>query len=123
MVVFALLALLPVSITALYVGMLAAMVAFRFIAAAYQGLLALLGQERQMSGQLTVLWQTVQYIATLGAGFAGGWSAQLLSPSGTFAAIALVILPMAFFGWWKPDGVFRRTYDAPEAQGSDFTAT
>jgi hypothetical protein len=38
---------------------LLAMLASRFIAAAYQGLMALVGQEALMSGRLSVLWQVV----------------------------------------------------------------
>ena len=52
---FVALALLPLSSTELYVGIFLAMVSFRFISAAFQGLMALIGQEKQMSGRLTVV--------------------------------------------------------------------
>jgi len=117
--IFVALALLPLSITALYIGIFAAMVSFRFISAAYQGLLALIGQEKLMSGRLTVVWQTAQYVATLGAGFAGGTMAQYLSPAATFTVLALIVLPIAAFGLWKPRA-FERAYDAPQARGADF---
>ena len=43
----------------LLIGMLLAMLLFRFIVAAYLGLLALVGQERLMSGRLSALWNVV----------------------------------------------------------------
>ena len=43
----------------LLIGMLLVMLSFRFIAAAYQGLIALVGQEKLMSGRLSALWNIV----------------------------------------------------------------
>src|SRR5579859_3104603 len=54
----------------LFVGMVLAMFFFRFIAAAYQGLMALVGQEQLMSGRLSALWQIVSTIPYVVGGFA-----------------------------------------------------
>ena len=40
-------------------GMLLVMLSFRFVVAAYQGLMALVGQEKLMSGRLSALWNIV----------------------------------------------------------------
>jgi hypothetical protein len=40
----------------LFAGMLLAMVSFRFSMTAYQGLIALIGQEDLMTGRLSTLW-------------------------------------------------------------------
>ena len=52
-------ALSQLSYAGLFIGMLLVMFTFRFIAAAYQGLMALVGQEKLMSGRLSVLWNIV----------------------------------------------------------------
>ena len=118
--IFATLAVLPLSFAGLYVGIFLAMVSFRFISAAYQGLLALVGQQKLMSGWLTVVWQTGNYIASLVAGFAAGYVSQYLSPPATFALLAILALLIGAFGVWKPPSIFHETYDRPEAKRSDF---
>ena len=47
------------SYTMLFVGMFLVMLLFRFVSAAYQGLIALVGQEKLMSGRLSALWNIV----------------------------------------------------------------
>jgi MFS family permease len=118
--IFATLAVLPLSFAGLYVGIFLAMVSFRFISAAYQGLLALVGQQKLMSGWLTVVWQTGNYIASLAAGFAAGYVSEYLSPPTTFALLAFLALLIGVFGVWKPASIFPETYDRPEAKRSDF---
>ena len=118
--IFAVLAVLPLTNTGLYVGIFLAMASFRFISAAYQGLLALVGQEKLMSGWLTVVWQTGNYIASLAAGYAAGYVAEHLSPAATFALFAFLALLIGAFGVWKPASIFRDAYDRPQAKGSDF---
>jgi hypothetical protein len=119
-VVFVGLALLPLSMAGLYIGIFVAMASFRFIAAAFQGLMALIGQEKQMSGRLTVVWLTAQYAATLGAGFAGGNLAQYLSPAGIFLVLAGLTLLIGAFGIVKPRAIFQHAYDQPAAKGTTF---
>ena len=56
----------------LLIGMLLVMLSFRFIAAAYQGLIALVGQEKLMSGRLSALWNIVSIIPVIMGAFAFG---------------------------------------------------
>src|SRR5215467_3545332 len=50
------------SYSGLFLGSLFVTLSFRFIAVAYQALLALIGQQKLMTGRLTTLWQVVSYI-------------------------------------------------------------
>src|SRR5208282_5912952 len=61
-IVFIVLACSNLSYRGLLAGMLLAMLLSRFLAAAYQGLIALVGQERLMSGRLSVLWNVVMSV-------------------------------------------------------------
>src|SRR5215468_4594677 len=63
----------------LFIGMLLAMFFFRFVHAAFQGLLALVGQEQLMSGRLAVLWQIISSVPYVLGGFASGRVAENLS--------------------------------------------
>ena len=53
--VFVWMALSPLSYNMLFIGMILAMATFRFVLAAFQGLIALIGQETLMSGRLSTL--------------------------------------------------------------------
>ncbi len=116
---FLALAILPLTMASLYVGIFFTTVTFRFMASAYQALMALLGQERQMSGRITVIWQVTQYIASLAAGFIGGSVSASFSPAATFLLLALLSFLIVIFGVVKPGAVFSQTYDRPVARGSD----
>jgi Na+/melibiose symporter-like transporter len=94
------------------------MVSFRFVSAAYQGLMALVGQEKLMSGRLTVVWQTAQYIALLGSGFAGGLLAQYISAGAIFGLLAFLAALIAVFGVVRPRSIFDHAYDKPLAKGA-----
>ena len=61
-IVFILMAFSHVSYLGLLIGMFLAMLSSRFITAAYQGLMALVGQEKLMSGRLSVLWNIVSSV-------------------------------------------------------------
>ena len=64
----------------LLIGMLLAMLSSRFIAAAYQGLMALVGQEKLMSGRLSVLWNVVSSLPFIAGAFASGYISEHLPP-------------------------------------------
>ena len=100
----------------LFLGMLLAMFFFRFVAAAHQGLLALIGQEQLMSGRLAVLWQVVSSVPYVIGGFASGRIAESLSPSRTFLLVTVLTLLIAAMAFWKSRAVFAHAYDRPEAQ-------
>ena len=104
----------------LFWGMLLTMFFFRFVAAAYQGLLALVGQEKLMSGRLSALWNILSSIPYILGGLASGYMADHLRPSQTFSIIAMLTLLIVAMGFWKPRSVFNHTYDQPQARGADF---
>ena len=118
--VFLWLALSRLSYIGLFTGMLLVMLASRFVSAAYQGLLALVGQERLMSGRLSALWQVVSTLPVLAGAFASGWMAEHLRPAQTFLLLAAALAAvLGLLGLWKPAGVFKGAYEAPQARGSD----
>ena len=118
-VILVVMALSPVTYTALLIGMTAAMISFRFIIAAYQGLIALIGQEALMSGRLSVLWSVFSYLTLGAAAFAAGFFTEHMTPRETFLTVAPLTLLISLFGLWKPGAVFLHTYDSPLARGSD----
>ena len=117
--VFAWLAVSPLTYNGLFIGMLVAMIASRFLKATFQGLMALIGQEKLMSGRLTVVWQIVESIPAALAAFGGGWVAQHLKPGQTFMIVAAIALACGLAGLWKPKGVFKGAYDKPLARGTN----
>ncbi len=114
-VVFAWMALSHLTYQGLFLGMFLVMLSSRFILAAYQGLLALVGQERLMSGRLSALWQIVSSLPILAGAFASGWMAEHLRPGQTFLLLAVLAFLVALFSLWKPAAVFADTYEAPQA--------
>lgn len=118
--VFVWMAFSRISYQGLFIGMFLVMLSSRFIAAAYQGLMALVGQERLMSGRLSALWQIVSSLPILAGAFASGWMAEHLRPSQTFLLLAGLAFLIGVFSLWKPKAVFAHTYEAPQARGSDF---
>lgn len=104
----------------LLLGMTIGMLAFRFVVAAYQGLIALVAQEAQMSGRLSALWNTASYLPYALAILAAGFVAEHMSVKQTFLTAASLTLLVAAFGIWKPAAVFSHTYDQPQASTSGF---
>jgi hypothetical protein len=117
--VFMWMAFAQLTYTGLFIGMLLVMLSFRFVAAAYQGLLALVGQEQLMSGRLSALWQIVATIPYVVGAIAAGWVAESLPPRETFLLSAILCLAIALLGFWKPAAVFEHAYDRPLAQGTN----
>ena len=96
------------------------MISFRFVFAAYQGLIALIGQEALMSGRLSTLWNVVSSFPLIAATFASGYIAEHFSPSQTFLLAMTLALPIIAFGFWKPSAVFSHAYENPLAKGTNF---
>src|SRR5262249_50518311 len=94
-VVFFWMAAVPVTYYGLLIGMLFAMVAFRFVSAAYQGLIALVGQEQLMSGRLSVLWNIIAALPGIGGTLASGYISDYLAPQQTFVLVAALTLGIA----------------------------
>jgi hypothetical protein len=110
----------PVSYRGLVIGMLLAMLSSRFIAASYQGLIALVGQEKLMSGRLSVIWNAVSYLPAIAAAFTSGYISEHLRPSETFLLVAAVTGSIGLLGLWKPRAVFSDTYEKPQASAANF---
>ena len=106
----------------LLAGMLVAMLTSRFLAAAYQGLMALVGQELLMSGRLSVLWNVVSSVPVLAGAFASGYISDHLPPKEAFYLAAALTALISVFGFWKPSSVFSHTYEKPQASSADFVA-
>jgi MFS family permease len=119
-VVFAWMAYANLTYTTLFIGMFMVMFLFRFVAAGQQGLLALIGQEKLMSGRLSALWLTVSSIPYVGGAFASGWIAEHLPPRETFLLMVAMSALIFLIGFWKPKVVFNHAYDKPQARGTDF---
>ncbi|MGA3158032.1 MAG: MFS transporter [Steroidobacteraceae bacterium] len=107
-----------VSYAGLLLGMTVAMLAFRLVVAAYQGLIALVAQEALMTGRLSTLWNTGSYLPIALAVYAAGFVSEHMTVRETFLAAAALTLLVAVFGLWKPRAVFDHTYDLPQAQAS-----
>jgi len=104
----------------LLIGMLLVILLSRFLAAAYQGLIALVGQESLMSGRLSALWLIISYLPIAAGAFASGYISQHLHPKQTFLLIAALTFSIALVGLWKPRSVFGHVYDRPQARGANF---
>jgi MFS family permease len=117
--ILACLGLAKLSYGVLLAGMFLAMLSFRFVNAAFLGLMALVGQEKLMTGRVAALWSAVQFVPLIAGALGGGYVAEHVSPRATFLGIAALTLLIALFGLWKPRAIFAHAYDRPEARGSD----
>ncbi|KWR88045.1 MFS transporter [Cupriavidus sp. IDO] len=107
------------SYAALVTGMLLAMLSSRFVAAAYQGLIALVGQEKLMSGRLSALLNVVGSVPVVMGAFASGYISDHLAAKEAFFLVAMAASLIAVFGLWKPVSVFGHIYEKPRARGTD----
>ena len=121
--VFIWLATSHLSYRGLLIGMFLAMLFSRFTTAAYQGFMALVGQERLMSGRLSVLWNVVASVPILMGAFASGYISDHLPPKSTFYLVAGFCVCIALLGLWKPRSVFSHAYDKPQARAANFLAS
>jgi len=117
--VFAWMASSQLTYAGLFLGMLLVMFLFRFVAAAYQGLMALIGQEKLMSGRLSALWNILSVLPYIAGAAASGYLVEHFTPRQTFILMALLSVALGAMGLWKPKAVFDHAYDRPQAKGSD----
>src|SRR6201997_5661481 len=106
--------------TGLVLGMLSATISYSFVAAAFQVLLPLVGQEALMPGRLSTLSNIFIGIAAILGYLASGWMATDLSPRQVFLLVMVLTAILGVFGFWKPRSVFSRAYEDPHARGSSF---
>jgi hypothetical protein len=120
--VLAWMAFSPIAYAGLLAGMLLATVAYCFIAAAAQGLTALIGQEALMTGRLSALSNFFLFIPAGAAYLASGAMSESLKPRQIFLIVLCLTASLSIFGYWKPASIFRHAYDNPRAQGATFLA-
>ena len=113
---YAAMSLARLSYGSLVAGMVAANILMLFVSAAHQGLLALIGQERRMSGRLVVVLNLVSYGPVVAGAFLGGVFAESVSPAATFMILGLSAVALSVFALWKPPAVFDHAYDQPAAR-------
>lgn len=118
-IVFLWMAYSKLTYTSLFIGVFLVMLLWRFVAAAHWALLALVGQEKLMSGRLSALWNIVTTLPYAAGALAAGWIAEHLPPHQTFLLMVVLSLALALFAFWKPAAVFAHAYDKPQAKGSD----
>ncbi len=106
--------------TGLVLGMLFTTISYSFVAAAFQGLLALVGQEALMPGRLSTLSNIFIVIAAILGYLASGWMATGLSPRQVFLLVMALTAILGVFGFWKPRSVFSRAYENPHASRTSF---
>ena len=114
--IFFMLAHTKLTLASMYIGIFLLMASSRFVIAAYQGLIALVGQEKLMSGRLAVVWNSVLMIPVAIGAVGGGWMADHLKPDQSFTILAVLMLLVGALGFWKPASVFNHAYDQPQAQ-------
>jgi hypothetical protein len=119
-VVFAWMAYSKLSYQGLFIGMFLVMFFWRFVAAGQWALLALVDQEKLMSGRLSALWNIIASVPYIAGALASGWIAEHLPPRQTFILMVGLSLVMFLFAFWKPKAVFGHAYDKPQALGADF---
>lgn len=110
----------PTTFAGLIFGMLLTTISYGFLAAAFQALLALIGQEALMPGRLSTLSNVFQNVAAILGYLASGWMATDLSSRQVFLLVMALTAMLAVFGFWKPRSVFAGAYRNPHAQGSTF---
>jgi hypothetical protein len=118
--VFAWIASAGLTYARLLIGMFLATVVFRFVMAAYGGLIALIGQEKLMSGRLSTVWNTVSSLPVVAGAVASGFISTHLRPTDAFLLGAALSLLIALQGLWKPRAVFSHAYDRPQARTASF---
>ena len=106
--------------TGLVLGMLVTTISYSFIAAAFQGLLALIGQEALMPGRLSTLSNVSISVAGVLGYVASGWMSTELSPRQVFLFVMALTAMLGVFGFWKPHPIFRHAYENPHAKGVSF---
>lgn len=104
----------------LVLGMLFATIGYSFVAAAFQGLLALVGQEALMPGRLSTLSNIFIVAAAVLGYLASGWMTSSISPRQVFLLVMALTALLGVFGFWRPRSVFRQAYENPHAQGTNF---
>jgi MFS family permease len=103
----------------LLIGMLAATVFYSFLNAAFQGLMALIGQEALMSGRMSSIFNIFLFLPIGLDYFSSGLMTEHLTPRQMFLLVVAMVGTLSIFGFWRPRFVFNHAYDKPQAKGTD----
>jgi hypothetical protein len=105
----------PISYWTLLIAVIMLTVSFLFVSSAQNGLTALVGQQRAMTGQVSAAWNTFLSLPTVGALLAGGMLSGMLEDKGADRAVQILFLvgaaimaAVALYSLWKPSEVFDR---------------
>ncbi len=113
-------ALSATSYMGLLFGMLAATVFYSFLNAAFQGLMALIGQEALMSGRMSAIFNIFLFLPIGLDYFASGFMTERLAPRQMFLLVVALVGTLSIFGFWRPRSVFNHAYERPQAKGTSF---
>lgn len=89
--------------------------AFMLMIAAQQGLMALVAQERLMSGRLAALYSFCAFLPFIVGAFFAGAAVEHLTPREIFATLAILTALIGGFSYIRPRSVFEHVYDQPAA--------
>ena len=118
--VYIVLACSKISYSGLLAGLQLAMLMSRFVSAAYQGLMALVGQQRLMSGRLAVVWNVVASLPDRHRRICIGVHLCSSQSKSDFYPGRDVLCLHRTAGLVETPAVFTHTYDTPQARGSNF---
>ena len=111
--VYAAFAFAPVTLETLLVASVALGASFLFVSAALNGLIATIGQQHVMSGQVSTLWNIVGGAPPLAALVLGARLSGMLERGGAersahllFMVGAAIMAGVALYGFWRPAAVF-----------------
>lgn len=88
------------------------------LAAAQQGLMALIAQERYMSGRLSAVFSFCAFLPYVGGALFAGAVAERWQASSLFLSVAALALLIVAISFLKPRSVFENAYDAEIAKPS-----
>jgi len=106
------------SYASLLVGVLLLGCCSMLMAAAQQGLMALVAQEQFMSGRLAAVFSFCAFLPFVGGALFAGSVADHWQAREIFLFVSALTVLIAAFSFLKPKDVFEKTYDAKIARGS-----
>jgi Na+/melibiose symporter-like transporter len=118
----------PMTYTTLLVAVLLLTTSFLFVSSAQNGLMSTIGQQHQMSGQISAAWNVFASIPSVAALLIGGHLSGLLEGRDAeqaarmlFLLGAAIMVTVAAYAAWKPASVFNnvRAERAPDARPID----
>jgi MFS family permease len=107
-----------VTYASLLIGMMLVGCCAMLMAAAQQGLMALVAQEQFMSGRLAAVFSFCAFLPGIGGAMLAGTVADRWQGRELFLFLAMLTVLIAAFSFLKPTAVFDQTYDRRIAAGT-----